>query len=178
MEWHDYAVFDPGIDRPSRELPRVEAQAAYEKLMSEKADRQQQLERTLNRNDVSLERSPQGVFRVERWIVEKVYEEAPSATKLDARWISLAVDVALWVGDTLIHRHPHLGWTMLKSPPSDVSYQQAVVAGFKNAYTGYVPDFIRVATSLVYSAFEAARVLSPPPPPHLAKMFKHAEGLA
>jgi hypothetical protein len=134
MDWDDYEVFDPLVDRPLKELPRAEAKKAYDWLMQSKPARIEALRRLLAANGVELEDSDDGLQRLNDWFrtnVESDPDQPLRPDRLMPEWYSVANDTALYLGDVFIKRYPHLRWKFCTGGMRNVMYQRHVIAGVK-----------------------------------------------
>jgi hypothetical protein len=101
MEWNGYDVFDPGVDRPSAELPRKQARAAFDRLMAARDDRLVQLHRLAAANGVDLD-AADGVQRLNDWFVASVPPDPEGRGRLAKVWYSVVNDIGLFLGERAI----------------------------------------------------------------------------
>lgn len=95
---------------------------------------------------ISLSTQPEGVREIESWLRENISKQAEQ--KL--RWIAVAHDIGLLLGDTYIERFPTLYWTFHEGRPNHISYQRPVIAGFRNvANPHYTIDQILLVDTFV-----------------------------
>lgn len=130
LEWDDYEPFDPGVRGPLHELPRADAQAAFERLMAAKADRIVALRGLLKANGVDLDDSDSGVQDLEDWFRVNVQPDPANPGRLAPMWYSVVNDIALFLGDLIIGRHPGLRWTMFEGGKKNAAFQRHVIMGF------------------------------------------------
>jgi hypothetical protein len=131
MELESYAVFDPGTTGPLQDLPRREAQQAYDRLMAGRPERRDQLRALLATDGVELDSSDAGIQVLNDWFLAHV-EAGPSGVGLRPVWYSIVNDVALVLGDTILGRNPSLHWAFFTAGKSDLAYQRHVIMGFRS----------------------------------------------
>jgi hypothetical protein len=130
MEWNGYDVFDPGVDRPSAELPRKLARAAFDRLMAARDDRLVQLHRLAAANGVDLD-AADGVQRLNDWFVASVQPDPEGRGRLAKVWYSVVNDIGLFLGERAIAASGgKLRWELFTAGRRDVAYQRHVLTGF------------------------------------------------
>jgi hypothetical protein len=130
IEWNDYIPFDPGVRGLLDELPRRDARAHYERLMSEKESRIAELQKLLASNDIELSRTDEGIQRLNDWFREHVEPDTDQPGRLRNLWYAIVNDIALFLGDVVIDRAPNLHWDFFTWGKKDAAYQRHVIMGF------------------------------------------------
>jgi hypothetical protein len=130
IDWDEYEPFDPGVRQPLHELSKKEARAAFERLMAAKADRIAALGQLLKANGVELDETDSAVQDLNDWFQANVEADRANSGRLVPMWYSVVNDVALFLGDLIISRHPQLRWTMFEAGKKDAAFQRHVVMGF------------------------------------------------
>lgn len=131
IDWDDYEIYDPGVDRPLHEVTRAEATAAFDKLMREKPHRIQQLRALLAHNGVTLDSSNDGIQALNDWFRRHVIGDPQGDGRLEPEWYSVVNDIGLFLGDAITSRAPHLTWAMSQRNKNDVDFQRHVITGFR-----------------------------------------------
>jgi hypothetical protein len=130
MEWNDYEVFDPGVDRPLAELPRKQARAAFDRLMAAREERLVQLRRLAAANGVDLD-AADGVQRLNDWFVASVQPDPEGRGRLANVWYSVVNDIGLFLGERAFAASGgKLRWEFFTAGRKDVAYQRHVLIGF------------------------------------------------
>jgi hypothetical protein len=133
VSWDNYEVFDQGAPGPLSELPRTEARRAYDRLMRAKDDRIELLLRLLAADSVDvISRTDGAIQDLNDWFYDHVEPDPKRPGRLLSEWNSVAVDIALFLGDVMIERHPHLNWDFFTWGRKNAAYQHAVIMGFRN----------------------------------------------
>jgi hypothetical protein len=128
--WDGYVPFDPGVRAPLQGLPRREARGAFERSMSEKAERIQMLRGLLQANGVVLEGSDEGVQALNDWFRANVEPNPLEPGRLRNLWYAVVHDIALFLGDVMIERAPGLRWEFYTWGKKNASFQRHVIMGF------------------------------------------------
>ncbi len=127
--WGDYEPFRPGIARPLHELARREARAAFQRLMTAKAERIDELRELMKRNGILLSADDEGLQNLNDWFRAEV-EGNPVTGRLHPHWYAVVNDMALYLGDVIIERGSGLAWVMFDKGTRDLAYQRHVIMGF------------------------------------------------
>lgn len=156
MQWNGYEVFDPGVDRPLSELPRREARAAYERLMSVRDDRIAQLRKLTGVNGINLD-AEYGIQELNDWFVQEVEPSPEENGRLRNIWYSVVNDIGLLLGERAIAASGgKLSWSF--STKKDVSYQRHVVVGFDVPNPDYHADFDWVVATYAHRVVQGENV--------------------
>lgn len=129
IDWDEYERFDPWITGPYNALPRSEARRAFNRCMETKGDRIEMLRRLLSANGVELGGDDSSIQDLNDWFYANVEPDPEKAGNLRPGWYSVAHDIALFLGEVMIERHPHLRWVFFIWGKTDVSYQRHVIMG-------------------------------------------------
>lgn len=131
MDWHDYELYVPVTRGLHSEMSRPDARAEYENLMANRPGRIAMLGALVAHDGVRLDGSDDSVQALNEWFVENVEEDTIARGLISGRWVSVAIDVSLYLGDLLIARHPNLRWELYTWGGKRADgYHQAVLMGF------------------------------------------------
>ncbi len=130
INWNGYEIYDPGVSALRGTLPRTEARQAYERLMQAKPARIEMLRRLLGANGVELDSSDAAIQDLNDWFYANVEPDPDNPGRLLPDWYSVANDIALFLGDVMIQRHPNLHWEFFTWGKKNVAYQRHVIMGF------------------------------------------------
>jgi len=130
INWDGYELYDPGVSAPLRTLSRHDARRAFKRCMETKTARLEMLSRLLKSNGVELDRFDLAIQYLNDWIFANVEADPEQPGRLHAGWYSVAHDVALFLGDVMIERHPNLHWEFFTWGKSNVAFQRHVIMGF------------------------------------------------
>jgi hypothetical protein len=106
---------DLGVVGPLRDANREDAERAFARLMSVRAERCRMLESLAGTDDIAA-MSP--------WLHATAQELGVDRTD------ALAVDASLWLGEHIIARAPSLRWELYTGIKKSTGYQRAVLTGF------------------------------------------------
>ena len=130
IDWDGYEIYGPGVAEPLGTLTRVEARRAYERCMQTKPARKDMLRRLLKASGVGLDTSDAAIQDLNDWFYMNIEPDEERPGELPAVWLSVVHDVALFLGDVMIERHPNLRWEFFVWGKRNVSYQRHVIMGF------------------------------------------------
>jgi hypothetical protein len=141
MNWDDYVIYDPGIDRPPQELPRKEARAAFDRLMDARHERVALLRKLAAVNGVDID-ADDGVQQLNDWFVASVKASPSNPKRLEPRWYSVVNDIGLFLGELAIAQSGgKLRWEFFTAGKKDLSYHRHVIMGFNVPNPKYNVDF-------------------------------------
>ncbi len=140
MDWTDYEVFDPGVDRPLAQVGRKEARAHFDKLMAEKEGRKEQLAALVARDNITLGGDDDSVSALDHWYRDHVEPRPGQPELMVEEWYSVANDMAVFLGDLAITATPWLHWELYVWGKKNVSYHRPVLMGFRVANKRYNID--------------------------------------
>ena len=129
VNWDAYVVFDPGVVGPLHALPRSEARAAYDRLMSQKAARIEELRSLVKAGGIELDTSDSSVQELNDWFRREVEGDPAKSGRLRPAWYSVVNDIGIFLGDVMIARSPRLRWEFFTAGAKSVSYQRHVIMG-------------------------------------------------
>lgn len=139
--WDDYEIFDPQVDRPLAEVTPAEARAYYALVMETKEHRVAELKKLARAARIELDDSEEALHRFNDWFVMYVKPDPDRPEQARGRWLSVCHDLALYLADMIIARHPHLHWELQRTGGKrDLSYQRPVLVGYRNAHPTYTTD--------------------------------------
>lgn len=130
IDWDDYEVYEPGVAGPLRALPRAEARAAFARCMETKAARIEELRRLLRANGVELGREDLAIQALNHWFTASVQADPDQEGWLLPSWYSIVHDIAVFLGEVMIERHPNLHWELFIWGKSNVAFHRHVIMGF------------------------------------------------
>lgn len=130
IDWDDYESFDPGFAGPPNLLTRAEARALFKRQMDTKPVRLEFLRSLLKANGHELGTSDDEIQDLNDWFFAHVEADPEHPGRLLPDWYSVAHDVALFLGDVMIERHPNLRWEFFTWGKTNVAYQRHVIMGF------------------------------------------------
>jgi hypothetical protein len=130
IDWSSYERYDPGLLAPLRALPRAEARKAYERRMQARPARMEMLRRLVKANGVELDGGDPAVQDLNDWFYAHVEPDPDNPGRLLPAWYSVVNDIALFLGDVMIERHPNLRWEFFTWGRKSVCYHQHVIMGF------------------------------------------------
>jgi hypothetical protein len=137
MNWESYEVYHPGVFGPLHTLPRAEARSAFNRLMAARPGRIQMLRRLLEASGIELTGTDRGVQDLNDWFLANVEPDPGKPGRLLPVWYSVVNDVALFLGDVMIERHPGLRWGFFTWGKTNASYQRHVIMGFPQVHPHY-----------------------------------------
>lgn len=124
-----YALYAPLKGMPLEDLTRPEALAEYEKRMAEKGARKQLLTGISSANGYAIGPDDDGLDALTDFFRENVSGDS-GTWQLDPLWLSISIDVGLYIGDALILRRPALHWELENQSKRAINYHWPVVVGF------------------------------------------------
>jgi hypothetical protein len=128
VDWDGYELYDPGVSAPLCDVPRAEARRAYERCMQTKSARIEGLRTLLEANGVVLGDDDGSVQALNDWYVAEIEPEPEMPPGwLRPEWYTVSHDVALFLSDLIIARHPNLRWEFYTWGKRCIDYQQHVI---------------------------------------------------
>lgn len=88
------------------------------------------LRHLLEANGVELGSSDAEIQDLNDWFFAYVEPDPEQPGRLLPEWHSVAHDVALFLGDVMIERHPNLRWEFFTWGKTNVAFQRHVITGF------------------------------------------------
>ncbi len=143
VDWGEYVPYVPAVAGRPNELSRADARRVFDHCMETKPARLEVLAELLRRNGVEPGTTDTGIQALNDWFVANIKPDPDHPGFLHPLWYSVAHDVALFLGDVLIERHPTLRWEFFTWGKKSVAYQWHVIMG----YSTVDPKF-RVNTDL------------------------------
>ena len=98
--------------------------------MESKAARLDMLRRLLDSDGVNLTSADSSIQDLNDWFLANLEADPQHPGRLGPVWYAVCHDIALFLGDVMIERHPNLRWEFFTWGKSNVSYQQHVIMGF------------------------------------------------
>lgn len=167
MEWHEYELYQPVRFGLHSELSRKDARAEYENLMSQKDQRVALLADLVAHDGVTLDWSDESVQALNGWFADHAEEDEERRGFIAGRWVSVAIDIALYLGEILITRHPHLRWEFYTWGGKRAhGFHQAVIMGFStedprfHTNLALVDSVIRTGNAIVLGEPERNRLVT------------------
>ncbi len=130
IDWDGYESYDPGAAEPPRSLPRAEARQVFKRCMATKHARIELLGRLLKANGVELGRDDAAIQDLNDWFFANVEADPEQPGRLAPEWYSVCHDIALFLGEVMIERHPNLHWEFFTWGKTNVAFQRHVIMGF------------------------------------------------
>jgi len=130
VDWGAYEPYDAGTSGPASTLPRAEARRVFTRCMETKSARLEMLRRLLETNGVRLGSSDAAIQDLNEWFFANVEADPEHSGRLLPIWYSVCHDVALFLGDVMIERHPNLRWEFFTWGKANVAFQRHVIMGF------------------------------------------------
>lgn len=152
MDWSGYVAFQPGVSGPWHELARREARELFKGFLASRRDRVEVLRGWLRSNGVVLDVSNASVRELEDWFRARVTPDPDDPARPEPRWLAVAFDIGIFLGETMIGRRPQLRWKLLMSPRRAVSFQRPVIVGFADPSMHLDP--VWRASSVAFRAVE------------------------
>lgn len=127
--WNSYELNEVTPYWARQQMPRREARAEFNRTMVQKESRVAKLRLLLDGYGISLAGTDALVQELNDWFVGVM-------SPLDDRYVpdgvslSICEDVALFLGDVMISRHPELRWEFFTWGKRNVAYQSHVITGF------------------------------------------------
>ncbi|NTW40638.1 MAG: hypothetical protein HGA44_12250 [Cellulomonadaceae bacterium] len=128
-QWNGYRPYEADNVRPPSQLPRAEARLVFERCMETKSERMEMLRRLLANSGRVLGTSDAAVQELNDWFLANVEADPGQPGRLAAGWYSVVHDVALFLGEVMIERHPNLRWAFFTWGKSSVAFQRHVIMG-------------------------------------------------
>lgn len=138
VQWGDYQSYRPAVAKPMKEASRKEARAEFNKLMSEKGQRIEELGKLLENNGIQLRSTDEGLQQLDDWFCREIEANPEQPERLKDIWYAVVNDVALFIGEVMIERYPTLKWGMPIKWKKEGSYQRHAITGFTKVPN---PDF-------------------------------------
>lgn len=129
VDWDAYHPFDPGVEGPAATLPRRDARRLFDALMAARGARLEMLSRLVATDGIQLSMDDLAVQRLNDWFVANLEMDESVPGRPAPRWFAVAHDVALFLGEVMISRHPHLRWEFFVWGQKNVSYHRHVIMG-------------------------------------------------
>jgi hypothetical protein len=115
--------------------------------MATKAERLEMLGRLLAANGVVLGRTDEAVQELNDWFLAVVEADPePPPGRIYWPWLSVCHDVAIFIGEVTIERHPNLHWEFDVWGKTGISYQRHVIMGFSGEDPKYHTNFRVIST--------------------------------
>jgi len=130
IERDGYEPYEPDVAGPPDTLPPAEARQAFKRCMATKLARLEMLSRLLKANGVEPGNSDAAVQDLNDWFYAHVEADPDQPGLLLPDWYSVVHDIALFLGDVMIERHPNLRWEFFTWGKTNVSFQRHVIMGF------------------------------------------------
>lgn len=129
VNWDGYEAFEPGSSDPPRVLSRAVARGVFGHCMETKPTRLEMLRRLLKANGVELTDADSSIQDLNEWFLVNVDADAQQPGRLLPIWYSVCHDVALFLGEVMIGRHPNLHWEFFIWGKTNVAFQRHVIMG-------------------------------------------------
>jgi hypothetical protein len=88
------------------------------------------LRQLLRVNGVELANGDAAIQDLNDWFMDGVEADPDNPGRLLPDWYSVVHDIALFLGEVMIERHPNLRWEFFTWGKKNVAYQRHVIMGF------------------------------------------------
>jgi hypothetical protein len=147
-----YDIFEPKFDkRTFRSSSREAMQATYDRLMSSRVYRLEQLSQLVEQDGIDLDYSETSLQQLCDWFYEFAKQEpsigdGPLSPNLE----SICLDIGLYLGDMLIRISDRIKWVFWDRNPKDGGFQQPVITGFNVENKDYYVCLINLIRSYAF----------------------------
>lgn len=133
VDWGGYEPDVMTVSGPLEQVSRAEARREFDRVMQTRATRIAGLRRLLASNGVALGDDEGSVQALNDWYSSHV-EPDPRRPPGHLRppWYSVSHDIALFLGELILARHPNLRWEFVTGGRRGIDYQQHVIMGFRS----------------------------------------------
>lgn len=128
-DWDGYEPYDPGVADPPNAIRRADARELFDRCMATKSFRIEMLACLLKANGVELGTDDAAIQDLNDWFFTSVEADPERPGRLAPDWYSVTHDVALFLGDVMIGRHPSLQWEFFVWGKTNVAFQRHVIMG-------------------------------------------------
>jgi hypothetical protein len=125
-----YSVFDPGVERPLREVSRAEAIKHFEHHVASVEERIAELQGLVEDEGIRLDGSDLSLDQLDLWFPELIRRHGAENCWPTPEAFSVCNDLGMYLGETIRRRGRDLGWRLDTSHKKSVSYQRPVIGGF------------------------------------------------
>ena len=132
VDWAGYVPFDARVDGPLRDVPREVADDHFARLMAARPVRRAALAALWSRHGGG-DLDADGPAAVGAWLAAALGAAGKGALTGPSAglWSGVIADVALWLGDRVIHATSgRVRWELLTAPKKATGYQRPVLVGF------------------------------------------------
>ncbi|WP_284294313.1 hypothetical protein [Luteimicrobium album] len=130
IDWAGYQPYRTGSTKPPKALSRKEARRVYEHCMASRPQRREMLARLLGSSGIALAASDSGIQELNDWFLQHLEPDPDRPGRLGGEWYSVCHDIGLFLGDTMIERHPKLHWEFFVWGKTSNAFQRHVIMGF------------------------------------------------
>ena len=112
VDWDGYEPDVMSVSAPLDQVSRAEARSEYDRVMQTSSVRIEGLRRLLASNGPALGDDEASVQALNDWYVAHV-EPDPQLPQgwLGPPWFSVSYDIAMFLGEVILARHPSLRWS-------------------------------------------------------------------
>lgn len=129
IDWDGYEPYELAALAPPNLLPRAEARRLFEQRIQSRHARIEMLRRLVAANGVVLGTDDAAIQDLNDWFLNSIEADPEHPGALLPMWYSVCHDVALFLGEVMIERHPHLHWEFFTWGKKNVSFQHHVLMG-------------------------------------------------
>lgn len=132
LDWSGYELYVPPHPGLPEDMTRAQARECFEYLMEHRYERIEFLRRLLADNDgPPLGDSDDDLNRLDAWYQSSVQPDPDNPGYMLGRWRSVATDIGLHLGETMIKRAANLHWEFYTwGSRIDFCYHRATLMGF------------------------------------------------
>jgi|GEM_PF-5970307 len=137
-----YSIFDPKVNRPLHELPRQEAQAAYNWFIENIPVRLEELKGLLLNDGIDLDFSDRSLIELHEWFFSIVQEEWYSGNERpSSELFSICLDIGVYIAEMVKTQSPRITWSFYTTETRGLYFQRPVITGFDVKNKDYHVDF-------------------------------------
>ena len=145
-----YDIFEPKFDKGAfHNSSRETTQTAYDRLMTSRSYRLEQLSQLVKQDGIGLDFSETSLQQLSDWFYELAQQELkprPLSPKLE----SVCFDIGLYLAEMLIRISDLIKWVFWDKRSKDVGYQQPVITGFNVENKDYYVCMIQLIRSYAF----------------------------
>jgi hypothetical protein len=130
------------------ELPKGEARKLYRRVMDRRTEALSEIRKISDLSNLTLPLEHSQLEHLNHWYCSGV-EPSEDLFDLCPDWYSIALDLGLILGDSLITQREHLHWAFCQVVETSISFQMPVLQGFRNVdnpnfYKDIITDVIAI----------------------------------
>ncbi len=157
IDWDGYEPYEPRVVGPLKALGRAEARLVFKRCMETRGARIEVLRHLLKANGVELGADDAAVQDLNDWFFASVEPDPEQPGQPRPEWYAVIHDVALFLGEAMLERHPNLYWEFFTWGKTNVAFQRHVIMGFSTEDPKFRTniDIDRMVATYAYQIVEA-----------------------